>query len=381
MIYLLLELVSLISLALASFLPSFLPQQVTFRHSVPNIEHWASHFCSEWEELSPNITALPTSSLYKTQQKSYFTSQQANLYPSCRLSPSTENELQDVFLSLLSSAVPFAVRAGGHAWNTGFSNTNDGITVDLSYLNKIELSSNGKSVLLGPGARWGNVYSYLEPKNLSAPGGRDANVGVGGYVLGMCPCNRFLNPIFTGKCRYEKLDPLIAAIGGGLNWFSNRVGWAVDALVSARVMLATGKIVTVSLEQNSELFWALKGSGGLVGIVTEFEMRTVEQTEFYGGTLGYGEAQVDHLIDALVEGTVDAEKDLNSVAYIGGGYVGYANSIQFSAVLANLGDRRCSEALRRFEQIPHLEGGFSMGIKNISSFAGVIHESNPVGLR
>ena len=348
MLHTLLELAFLIQLALASFLP----QQSVVQFPINGADHNASHFCYEWLKLSPNITALPSSPLYRFQQETYFTSQQAHLFPSCRFSPSTESELQNVFLSIVSHHIPFAIRSGGHSWNTGFSNTNNGITIDLVSLNKIQLSADGNSVLLGPGARWIAVYQYLESRGLSAPGGRDADVGVGGYVL-----------------------------GGGLNWFSNRLGFAVDALVSARVMLATGKIVEVSSEKNPELFWALKGSGGLLGVVTEFEMRVLKQSEFYGGFLFYEGKHADHLIDALVETTVNAERDLDSVAYIGAGYVGRTNQIPLSAVLANLGGRSSSEALRRFERIPSLEGGFPMGIKNISSIARDMHAANPIGMR
>ena len=37
---------------------------------------------------------------------------------------------------------------------------------------------------IGPAARWGKVYTNLEKHGLTVAGGRAANVGVGGLVLG-----------------------------------------------------------------------------------------------------------------------------------------------------------------------------------------------------
>jgi hypothetical protein len=37
---------------------------------------------------------------------------------------------------------------------------------------------------VGPGANWGQVYGVLDPLNISVVGGRSAEVGVGGVILG-----------------------------------------------------------------------------------------------------------------------------------------------------------------------------------------------------
>ena len=45
------------------------------------------------------------------------------------------------------------------------------------------------------------------------------------------------------------------------------VGFGVDNIISLRVILSTGKIVTASNAENADLFWALRGAGPNFGIV------------------------------------------------------------------------------------------------------------------
>ena len=62
-----------------------------------------------------------------------------------------------------------------------------------------------------------------------------------------------------------------------------RDGLAVDNLLSAEVVLASGEVVTASDDQDSDLFWAIRGGGGNFGIVTSFEFRAHPVTEVLKG--------------------------------------------------------------------------------------------------
>ena len=79
----------------------------------------------------------------------------------------------------------FSVRSGGQDPNPGFGSIDgSGILIDLARLNSTSISADKKSVEVGPGARWGQVYKYLDPYGLSAVGARSPVPGVGGFLTG-----------------------------------------------------------------------------------------------------------------------------------------------------------------------------------------------------
>lgn len=78
----------------------------------------------------------------------------------------------------------FAIKSGGHAPGAGASNANRGITIDLRKIDDIAVSDTLETARIGTGNRWAKVYEQLEPLNRTVAGGRNGDVGVGGFVLG-----------------------------------------------------------------------------------------------------------------------------------------------------------------------------------------------------
>jgi FAD/FMN-containing dehydrogenase len=62
--------------------------------------------------------------------------------------------------------------SGGHAAFPGASSIEGGITINMANMNQRKLSADKKSVAIGPGNRWLDVYNYLTPYNLAVVGGR-----------------------------------------------------------------------------------------------------------------------------------------------------------------------------------------------------------------
>ena len=81
------------------------------------------------------------------------------------------------------SRTPFGVKSGGHATNRGFSSTG-GIQISLARFNIFNVNTDAKTLDLGPGLLWDDVYDQLAPYGVTVIGGRIPGVGVGGLILG-----------------------------------------------------------------------------------------------------------------------------------------------------------------------------------------------------
>ncbi|KAL8854847.1 MAG: hypothetical protein Q9221_000353 [Calogaya cf. arnoldii] len=210
------------------------------------------------ERLStPSYVSFPGSPLFQSQQNGpggYWSANEAEIVSSCRLAPRNAQEVSTAVKLLVQANCRFAVRGGGHMFWAGAANIQDGVTIDLSQMDRVVVSRNRKLTAVGAGARWQDVYSKLDPMNLSVVGGRVGSVGVSGLTL-----------------------------GGGNSYFAPRHGIACDGVASFQVVLANGQRVVASPEQHPDLYKALRGGGNNFGIVTQFTLRTFEQGRIWGG--------------------------------------------------------------------------------------------------
>ncbi|EFX00462.1 FAD-binding domain containing protein [Grosmannia clavigera kw1407] len=182
-------------------------------------------------------------------QEQYWSQQQALTLSACRFTPASATDVSLAVLTLRVTSCQFAVKSGGHAAFAGASNIDAGLTIDLSGLNGITVSQDQSQTSIGAENLWYDVYTHLDPMNITVIGGRVAAIGVGGLTL-----------------------------GGGMSFFSGRYGWACDNVNSYEVVLADGSIRSVSYDSvYSDLYWALRGGGNNFGIVTSFDFATYPQ--------------------------------------------------------------------------------------------------------
>lgn len=60
---------------------------------------------------------------------------------------------------------------------------------------------------------------------------------------------------------------------------SHTKGLTLDWVVGATVVLANATVVNASADENADLFWAVRGAGSSMGVVSEFQFDTFEVPE------------------------------------------------------------------------------------------------------
>lgn len=131
-----------------------------------------------------SILSKPGSTVFDSEQGRYWSNQQLETVPACRVSPTNPIEVAATVLITSFLRCPFAVKSGGHAAFAGASNIQGGVTIDLNNLDHVKVSKDKTLTQVGAGNRWLDVYTKLDPQQLSVVGGRVADIGVGGLTLG-----------------------------------------------------------------------------------------------------------------------------------------------------------------------------------------------------
>ena len=140
-----------------------------------------------------------------------------------------------------SQGLPLAVRGGAHSI-AGFSTSDGGVVLDLSLMKAVRVDPQARRAVAEGGATWADFDHETQAFGLATTGGLVSTTGLGGFTL-----------------------------GGGIGWLLRKHGLTCDSLVSADVVTAEGHLVHASAEQNSDLFWALRGGGGNFGVATSLE--------------------------------------------------------------------------------------------------------------
>ncbi len=167
--------------------------------------------------------------------------------PGLVLRPGTAEEVAQALRFARAQDVPLSLRSAGHGIS-GRSTNDGGIVLDLSRMNGIEVLDDAERLVrLGPGARWGEVAAALQPRGWAISSGDHGGVGVGGL-----------------------------ATTGGIGFLGRAHGLTIDHVRAVEMVLADGSVVRADETENPDLFWAARGAGFTVGVVTAFDVRAAQ---------------------------------------------------------------------------------------------------------
>lgn len=176
------------------------------------------------------------------------------------------------------------VLATGHG---DHESVTDGLLITTRRLDALTVDAAAGTATIGAGVPWSAVIAAAAPHGLAPVTGSASSVGAVGYLL-----------------------------GGGLGPLARSHGFSSDYLLGATVVTAGGDVVDASPEGDAELFWALRGGKGGVGVVTEVRARLVPLPELYAGSLTFDAPHVESVLRGWIEWTATAPADVTTSALL-----------------------------------------------------------------
>lgn len=177
-----------------------------------------------------------------------------------------------------------AVRSGGHS-AAGHGTSQHGVVLDLRRLDSIEVDVEAGAAWVGAGVTAGAYSGAVAAHGLATPLGDTGSVGIGGLTL-----------------------------GGGIGYLVRRHGLTIDNLLAADIVTADGAVRRVDALSHPDLFWAIRGGGGNLGVVTRFHLRLHELPEVLGGLLVL--PATGATVEGFVAEALAAPDELSTIAYV-----------------------------------------------------------------
>ena len=180
------------------------------------------------------------------------------------------------------SGLEISIRGGGHNI-AGSALCDNGVMIDFSNMKNIKVDAQKRRAYVEPGATLGDFDKAVQAHGLATPVGINSTTGIAGLTL-----------------------------GGGFGWLTRKYGMTIDNLVSAEMVTVDGRKIQVSEDENTDLFWALRGGGGNFGVVTQFEFALYPVgPEILAGLLVFPIDQAKQVLEKYREFVKSAPEELN----------------------------------------------------------------------
>ncbi|MEU4605729.1 FAD-binding protein [Kribbella sp. NPDC023972] len=198
--------------------------------------------------------------------------------PEVAVGITSEADAVAVVRTAADSGTPLRVLATGHG---SARSIDGGVLVTTSRMSKVTVD--GRIAHIEAGCRWAEVVAAAAEHGLAPITGASDAVGCIGYTL-----------------------------GGGLGPLSRTYGISSDWARGFRVVTGTGEVVTANADENADLFWALRGGKGGLGLVTSMDFELVELSTLYGGSLFFGADDIESVLTTWLEWTRTVPETVNS---------------------------------------------------------------------
>jgi FAD/FMN-containing dehydrogenase len=181
--------------------------------------------------------------------------------------------------------LPLSIKGGGHNI-AGLAVSEGGLMLDMSQLRGVQVDPARRLARAEPGCLLGDVDRETQAHGLAAVLGFVSATGCAGLTL-----------------------------GGGFGYLTRRFGWTTDNLASIDLVIADGRIVRASEDENSDLFWGLCGGGSNFGVATSFEYRLHPVgPDIVAGAVAWRGEEAASVLELYRSIAIEAPRELSCVA-------------------------------------------------------------------
>ncbi|HEX4400328.1 MAG TPA: FAD-binding oxidoreductase [Galbitalea sp.] len=176
------------------------------------------------------------------------------------------------------------VQGSGHGSDAAIT---DGVLITTRRLDSVSIDPATRVATVGAGVLADAAIAAAAEHGLAPISGSSGTVGLAGLLL-----------------------------GGGLGPLARSHGFGSDWVRGFEVVTGNGELVRANAEEHPDLFWALRGGKGGLGIVTELKVELVELPTLYGGSLTFDAENIEAALRVWVTYVETADAKVSTSAVI-----------------------------------------------------------------
>jgi FAD/FMN-containing dehydrogenase/enamine deaminase RidA (YjgF/YER057c/UK114 family) len=207
-----------------------------------------------------------------------------DLRPAAVALPRTAQDVVDVVRTATAAGMRVAPQSTGHgAGPLAGTDLSGVVLVKLSGLTGVTVDPESRTARVLGGTLWQDVVAAAAPHGLTALHGSAGDVAVAGYAL-----------------------------SGGLSFYGRRHGLAASSIRAVEVVTADGALVRADAEHHPDLFWAVRGGGGSLGVVVAIELALIPVADVVAGMMLWDRERAPEVLAAWARWTRDVPESVTT---------------------------------------------------------------------
>ncbi len=206
----------------------------------------------------------------------------ADLRPAVVVLPTSVADVVNAVEYAVERDLRIVVQGTGHGAPV-HSSLDGTLLLNMREMRGVEIDVANRRARVEAGVLWEEVVEPAGEYGLAALHGSSPNVGVVGYSL-----------------------------GGGIGWMARMHGLSAESVLAVEIVTADGAVVRADRTQNTDLFWALRGGGGGLGVVVAMEIALYPVEELVAGMMIWPWERSAEVLTRYVEWAEQAPKSVSA---------------------------------------------------------------------